>query len=183
MTKNIYLDLAILDSVTGGCHKPAQQAQSPLGHATPPGGMLPPTNLAPIAPTGGTGNTDPMQALAMLGLGVLDLVQNGEIDPQLIISGIQDALSGGLGGASGLGDSGVPASGDATDHVHGGAPGFGSLGGAVAQEIGDGHIGSASQAFQPDHVRDHRGEDSGTDHATEGHTTYNDVGTWHPLVK
>jgi hypothetical protein len=169
------LDLSALDSVTGGCHKgqapqnKMQTAQKPLNQDNSLAG------IAPAAPSSSS-QQDEMQTLATLGLGVLDLIDKGEIDPNLILQGIEDAF--GMPGASG--DAHAPS----TDHP--------VMPGMIADPLhgaADPSLSHADQnVLQGNDVRDHRGDalpHQGDSQAQteQGHTPYTGAGAWHMFSK
>jgi hypothetical protein len=167
------LDLSALDSVTGGCHKgqapqnKMQTAQKPLNQDNNIAG------LAPAAPSGS--QQDTMQTLATLGLGVLDLLDKGELDPNLLLQGIEDAFGVSSGASP---DAHAPADqhvvpGMIADPLHG-----------ASSDL----VGGLSHTDQSNDVRDHRGDalqHQGDSQAQteQGHTPYTGAGTWHMFSK
>jgi hypothetical protein len=171
------LDLSALDSVTGGCHKgqapqnKTQTAQKPLNQDNNIAG------LAPAAPSGS--QQDTMQTLATLGLGVLDLLDKGELDPNLLLQGIEDAF--GMS-SSATPDAHAPAA--SADHP--------VMPGMIADPLhgaADPALAHADQNVLPgnsvqDHQTDALPHQSDSQAQTEqGHTPYTGAGTWHMFSK
>jgi len=168
------LDLSALDSVTGGCHKGTapqnkmQTAQKPLNQDN---GLL-----APASTPSSSSQQDEMQTLATLGLGVLDLIDKGEIDPNLILQGIEDAF--GMPGASADAHASTPdhpvMPGMIADPLHGAADPAVSHADQNVLQGNDVHD-RAGDALQ------HQGDSQAQ--TEQGHTPYTGAGTWHMFSK
>jgi hypothetical protein len=178
------LDLDTLDSVTGGCrksHPDKLPASKPLQATNNLAGAAP--SLAPLAPspTSASGD-DPMQTLAMLGLGVLDLIDKGELDPNLLISGIDDAF-----GVSHDGGGALDGTTGSTDLVHSAEGGVHTVDqGDMVHTVETGWHAPATgdvRDHRGDNVHDHRVDAQSQSADQQPHTPYTGAGTWHMFSK